>query len=111
METCIQITTIEILIYFFKSFCKVSVFKYSFYISIAINSTRTGQLSFVDKLKNMFSVELPAVDAQLLTDAMAQWREFWWLPTIMAGVIAGIFFVLFWDKVNIGRDDTVAENA
>ncbi len=77
----------------------------------AINATRTGQLSFVDKLKNMFSVELPAVDAQLLTDAMAQWREFWWLPTIMAAVIAGIFFVLFWDKVNIGQDDTVAENA
>jgi hypothetical protein len=31
---------------------------------------------------------------------MAQWQSFWWLPTIMAGVIAVIFFALFWDKMS-----------
>ena len=77
----------------------------------AIEATHTGQLSFTDALKNMFSVETPAVDAQLLADTMAQWREFWWLPTIMAGVIAVIFFLFFWDKVDIGSNDAAAENA
>ena len=80
-------------------------------LTAAIEKTRSGQLSFTDALKNMFSVETPAVDGQLLSETMAQWREFWWLPTIMAGIIAVIFFVLFWDKVNMGSDKTVIEES
>jgi nucleoside transporter len=80
-------------------------------LTAAIEKTRSGQLSFTDALKNMFSIETPAVDGQLLSETMAQWREFWWLPTIMAGVIAVIFFLFFWDKVDIGSDDAAAENA
>jgi len=80
-------------------------------LTAAIEKTRSGQLSFTDALKNMFSIETPAVDGQLLSETMTQWREFWWLPTIMAGVIAVIFFLFFWDKVDIGSDDAAAENA
>ena len=80
-------------------------------LTAAIEKTRSGQLSFTDALKNMFSIETPAVDGQLLSETMAQWREFWWLPTIMAGVIAVIFFLFFWDKVDIGSNDAAAENA
>ena len=80
-------------------------------LTAAIEKTRSGQLSFTDALKNMFSIETPAVDGQLLSETMTQWREFWWLPTIMAGVIAVIFFLFFWDKVDIGSDDAAAEHA
>ena len=79
-------------------------------LTAAIEKTHSGQLSFVDKLNNMFSVEIPAVDVQLFTETMAQWREFWWLPTIMAGIITVIFFVFFWDKVDVGSDGASTEN-
>ncbi|HJN65321.1 MAG TPA: MFS transporter [Pirellulales bacterium] len=79
-------------------------------LTAAIEKTHSGQLSFVDKLNNMFSVEIPAVDGQLFTETMAQWREFWWLPTIMAGIITAIFFVFFWDKVDVGSDGASTEN-
>jgi hypothetical protein len=56
------------------------------------------QLSFGEKLAQMFSVNLPVVDPQLLADTMAQWKTFWMLPAAMAGGIAVLFFLGFWDR-------------
>jgi len=41
------------------------------------------------------------VDLSLLADTMAQWKEFWVFPALMAGVIAVLFFIAFWDKVTL----------
>ncbi|MEN9361380.1 MAG: hypothetical protein RL095_2915 [Verrucomicrobiota bacterium] len=69
-------------------------------LSKAIAAARPAtELSFLDKLKQMFSVDLPAaVDPKLITETMAQWKTFWILPAIMAAVIAVVFFIGFWDK-------------
>lgn len=66
----------------------------------AISAARPVQdLSFIDKLKQMFSVDLPAaVDPKIISEAMLQWKSFWMLPAIMAGAIAVVFFLGFWDK-------------
>lgn len=77
----------------------------------AITAARpTQDLSFVDKLKQMFSVDIPAaVDSNLVSETMLQWKSFWMLPAIMAGVIAVVFFLGFWDKSadTVNADDPV----
>ena len=69
----------------------------------AISSARTAeQLSFGQQISRMFSVGMPeGVDLSLLSDTMAQWKEFWVFPALMAGVIAVLFFIAFWDKVTL----------
>jgi len=63
------------------------------------------ELSFGESLGRMFSVSLPeGLDQQLLGETMEQWREFWMLPAIMAGVIMIVFALLFYDK--IGASDS-----
>jgi nucleoside transporter len=56
--------------------------------------------TFAKSLANMFSVEKPAVPAQLWADTMAQWKDYWLVPAAMAAAIAAIFFLLFWDKMS-----------
>ncbi len=58
-------------------------------------------LTFAEKLTKMFAVNLPEVDTTLLAQTMDQWQTFWWVPTGMAGVIAAIFFLSFWDRVEV----------
>ena len=58
----------------------------------------------------MFSVDIPAaVDSNLVSETMLQWKSFWMLPAIMAGVIAVVFFLGFWDKSadTVNADDPV----
>ncbi|MFK5923071.1 MAG: MFS transporter [Verrucomicrobiota bacterium] len=73
----------------------------------AISAARTAtDLSFTQKMSKMFSVNMPdSVDAELISRTMMQWKEFWILPAIMAGVIAVIFFVAFWDKTQVHEDE------
>ncbi len=73
----------------------------------AITSARSaGDLSFAQKLGKMFSVNMPdGVDPGLLTQAMEQWKVFWILPAILAAVIALVFFLGFWDKIQVTDDD------
>ena len=53
----------------------------------------------------MFSVGMPkGVDLSLLADTMAQWKEFWVFPALVAGVIAVLFLVTFWDRVEVADD-------
>ncbi|MFH0944357.1 MAG: MFS transporter, partial [Planctomycetota bacterium] len=71
----------------------------------AINATGTGEsVEFKDQLAQMFSVQKPAVEPQLLSDTMAQWKEFWTLPALMALAILVLFFVAFWDKTRARAD-------
>lgn len=78
-------------------------------ITAARGESDTG---FFGQLMQMFSVNMPdGVDASLLADTMAQWKGFWMFPAIMAAVIAVIFFVAFWDKIQVtdGDDDLKAD--
>lgn len=56
--------------------------------------------TFLESLSKMFSVQSLNVDAALLSETMAQWRAFWFVPAGMAAVITVIFFVAFWDKMS-----------
>jgi nucleoside transporter len=57
-------------------------------------------VSFFETFTQMFSRDLPAnLDADLLSTTMNQWKDFWMLPAIMAGVVFVIFAAAFWDKV------------
>ncbi len=73
----------------------------------AISTARGVQeLSFGGKLAKMFSVNMPdAVDASLISEAMAQWKAFWMFPAMMAGAITLLFFLAFWDKTRVGDDE------
>ena len=58
--------------------------------------------SFLSQLGQMFSSDLPeALSSESLSSTMAQWESYWLFPAIMAGVIAVVFFVAFWDKVSV----------
>ena len=55
-------------------------------------------LSYLQSLGKMFSVEPLKADPGLVSSTMAQWKEFWLLPCLMAGVIMVIFALAFWEK-------------
>lgn len=73
----------------------------------AIQGARPEQmLTFGEKLTKLFSIDMPeSIDADLLTSTMAQWKEFWILPAIMAGAILVLFFLGFWDKTQVTEED------
>lgn len=63
-------------------------------------------VSYIQQLKQMFSVSMPAgVDEGLLKSTMAQWKAYWIFPAMMAGGIAVLFFLAFWDKVRVTDDE------
>ncbi|MFC1584819.1 MFS transporter [Fibrobacterota bacterium] len=65
----------------------------------AIKAVRPEEsLSFLQSLGRMFSVEKLSVDPTIISNAMSSWKAFWFLPAIMASVIAVVFFLGFWDK-------------
>ncbi len=69
-------------------------------------ATTAEELSFGDSLGRIFSVSMPeGLDEQLVADTMTQWKEFWILPAIMAGVVLVTFAALFYDKMSTKADD------
>ena len=65
------------------------------------------EFSFLSQLSQMFSVDLPtSLSPELLVSTMTQWKEYWTFPAIMAGVIAGVFLLFFWDKISISEEGT-----
>ena len=66
----------------------------------------TEPVTFVQSLGKMFSVDKLKADATLVTDTMAQWKEFWILPAIMAAVIMVVFFLGFWEKNSSNSDSS-----
>ncbi len=77
-----------------------TVTKYGDLTAAIAKSTPPQTLSFAESLLKMFSVDPLKVDPTLLSDTMAQWKQFWLVPAGMAGVIAVIFFIAFWDKMS-----------
>ena len=77
----------------------------------AIGAARGEEtLGFGQMLAKMFSVNMPdGIDADLLGRAMGQWKDFWMFPALMAAAIAVIFFLAFWDKIEVGDDDETDE--
>lgn len=58
-----------------------------------------GSVSFLETFSKMFSRHLPeTLDPAILSETMAQWRDFWMLPAIMAAVIFVVFALTFWDR-------------
>ncbi|NNC88451.1 MAG: MFS transporter [Akkermansiaceae bacterium] len=74
----------------------------------AISEARGAEeLGFGAQLGRMFSVDMPeGVDQSLIAETMNQWKSFWIFPAIMAGAIAVLFLVAFWDKVRVTDDDS-----
>jgi nucleoside transporter len=57
---------------------------------------------FAGQLARMFSVKMPeGIDPELVRTAMAQWKDFWLFPALMAAAVAVVFFLLFWDKTKV----------
>lgn len=63
-------------------------------------SQPANTFTFFQSFGRMFSVEKLNVDPTLISGAMNAWKAFWIFPSILAGIIAVIFFVAFWDKAN-----------
>ncbi len=67
----------------------------------ALTAARGEQeaVGFLESFTQMFSRSLPdGLDAGLLGETMAQWKNFWMFPSIMAAIIMAIFALTFWDK-------------
>lgn len=57
------------------------------------------KLSFWEQQAQMFRVGIPeGIDESLISTAMGQWKDYWFFPAILAGGVAIIFAVAFWDK-------------
>ncbi|TWT56393.1 MFS transporter [Allorhodopirellula solitaria] len=60
-------------------------------------------VSFLESFTQMFSRHLPeSLDPGILAETMAQWRDFWLSPAIMAAAIFVLFAVAFWDRTRTG---------
>lgn len=72
----------------------------------AISAERSGEtLTFAQKFGQMFSKAMPeGVDAALISETMSQWKAFWFVPGVMAGVIAVVFFIAFWDRIKVDEE-------
>ncbi len=74
-----------------------------------------GDLTFLQQMSKMFSVDIPdTVDSTLLADTVAQWKEFWFLPCVMAAAIMLVFIIAFWPKKMTelkGEPESVTEQA
>lgn len=56
--------------------------------------------SFLEQLAGMFGKGYPAnLDSSLVTNVMADWKNYWLFPAGMAAVIFVVFAVAFWDRV------------
>lgn len=73
----------------------------------AIKTARdVKETGFLDQLGAMFSKQLPeGLDGSLLARTMGQWKDYWILPAMIAGGIAVIFFVAFWDRIKVADAD------
>lgn len=76
-------------------------------LTAGIGAARSAEQSgFFAQLGQMFSIKMPdGVDTELLSHTMAQWQSFWILPAIIAGGIALVFFLCFWDKIQVADAD------
>lgn len=80
----------------------------------ALKTARGEQeaVSFLDSFTQMFSRNLPeGIDPQLQADTMAQWKNFWMFPSIMAAAVLVLFALTFWDRAKSPNDSDSADSA
>lgn len=59
-------------------------------------------LDYLERFSRMFSTtDVAAIDSELLSTTMSQWKEFWIVPAGMAAVIFVIFLVAFHEKPEV----------
>lgn len=66
---------------------------------------------FFESFTQMFARDLPeGVDQSLLSQTMAEWKDFWLSPAIMAAIVLVIFTFAFWDrtKTSAAKPDSKA---
>ncbi len=82
-------------------------------LAAAIGEARPQNvISFGEQLTKLFSVNMPeTVDPVLLSETMAAWKVFWMWPAAMAGVIAVVFFLAFWDRGDGSKKSAVDSDA
>ncbi|MGC6442212.1 MAG: MFS transporter [Rubripirellula sp.] len=69
-------------------------------------------VSFFETFATMFSRQLPdGLDQVLLSETMLQWKNFWIFPSIMAGGIFILFFLLFHDKAKSSDESDGGSNS
>ena len=67
--------------------------------------------SFIDSMLGMFGKGYPdGLDPAMVTSTMAEWKNYWLFPAVMAAVILVLFTIGFWDKTN-GEEHTSEEVA
>lgn len=74
----------------------------------AIKTARGEEtVTFAESLTKMFSVDMPeSVDPGLISKTMDQWKDYWMFPAVLAGIVAVIFFLAFWDKTHVGDEES-----
>lgn len=72
-------------------------------LETAIKEARPeAEITFFQTFSKMFSQVMPeSVDAALISETMAQWKEFWLLPAGMAAVIFVTFAIAFHEKPEV----------
>jgi len=60
-------------------------------------------LSYGQKLAQLFAAEIPQVDAGIWNNAAVLWKSYWLYPAMLAGAIAVLFFAAFWDRSKSGE--------
>lgn len=74
--------------------------------ALATARGETEPLGFFETFGKMFSRDLPeGLDADLLSETMLQWQNFWYFPAILAAGVFVIFAVLFWDKTEMPTEE------
>lgn len=68
--------------------------------------------SFLEAFTKMFSRDLPeSLDAGILSETMAQWKDFWMSPAIMAAIIFFLFAAAFWDRTKTGDSNETIDSS
>ena len=78
--------------------------------ALAAARGKSDSVSFLESFTKMFSRHLPeSLDAQILSETMSQWHDFWISPAIMAAIIFVLFSLTFWDRSRRLADDNASE--
>jgi nucleoside transporter len=68
-------------------------------LGAAISATNpTEKLSYAQQLGQMFAAEIPKVDATVYNTAAQLWKTYWLFPAMLAGGVALLFLMAFWDR-------------
>ena len=68
-------------------------------LGTAITAAQPAEkLSYAQQLGQMFAAEVPKVDSTVYNTAAQLWKTYWMYPAMLAGGVAILFFLAFWDR-------------